>query len=51
MPCQTGIIDAIPTSICEKLRTPVGTKGKNVILVVGDGMGWGTSCFAHRSMV
>ena len=39
---QTGIIDEIPTSICEPLRKPVaGAQGKNVILVVGDGMGWG----------
>lgn len=43
---QTGIIDEIPTSICEKLRKPTaGAQGKNVILVVGDGMGWGTFLF------
>jgi hypothetical protein len=30
---REGVIDAIPPSLC-------GRKGKNVILVVGDGMGW-----------
>ncbi|KAL3775325.1 hypothetical protein HJC23_003146 [Cyclotella cryptica] len=30
---REGIIDAIPSSLCEN-------QGKNVILVIGDGMGW-----------
>ena len=38
---SSGIISEIPTSLCEKMRKPEGAQGKNVILVVGDGMGWG----------
>eukprot|EP00956_Cyclotella_meneghiniana_P019253 scaffold32871_cov31-Cyclotella_meneghiniana.AAC.2 len=41
---REGIISEIPTSLCEKNRpVPDGEtpkQGKNVILVVGDGMGW-----------
>jgi hypothetical protein len=48
---RTGIIDAIPTSICESLRKPAAApQGKNVILVVGDGMGWGKSFSALESI-
>ena len=51
IPCPTGIIDAIPTSICESLRKPAAApQGKNVILVVGDGMGWGKSFSALESI-
>jgi alkaline phosphatase len=31
---RTGVISEIPTSLCQ------ANKGKNVILVIGDGMGW-----------
>lgn len=46
MNTQTGIIDIVPSSLCEDLRSTgedeeaPPKKGKNVILVVGDGMGW-----------
>lgn len=40
---REGIIGAVPTSLCEKFRgteEEPAKQGKNVILVVGDGMGW-----------
>lgn len=38
---REGIIDAIPNSLCENLRGVTNPpRGKNVILVIGDGMGW-----------
>ena len=49
---HTGIIDEIPTSICEKLRKPTaGAQGKNVILVIGDGMGWGRFAFDYDPII
>jgi hypothetical protein len=33
---RTGLIDAIPKSLC----SDPASKGKNVMLVIGDGMGW-----------
>lgn len=36
---REGVIDAIPANICNATATPE-RKDKNVILVVGDGMGW-----------
>lgn len=38
---REGLIDAIPNSLCENLRSGTNSpRGKNVILVIGDGMGW-----------
>ena len=36
---REGVIDSLPKSLCDDVNSD-SPKGKNVILVIGDGMGW-----------